>query len=107
MFYAWGEGKLLPGLGGQEDQSRGIYVVEAKYNPAFKTLKKATTVIQRDEYKLIHYNGYEAEDSFELYDLTADIEELDDLYPMKPAVAKTLKEELLDSLSDADKPYTK
>lgn len=103
----WGEGKLLPGLGGQEDQSRGIYVVEAKYNPAFKTLKKATTVIQRDEYKLIHYNGYEAEDSFELYDLTADIEELDDLYPMKPAVAKTLKEELLDSLSDADKPYTK
>lgn len=104
---AWGEGNLLPGLGGIEDQNRSIFVVEAKSNPAFTALKKATTVIQKDEYKLIYYTGYEAEDSYELYDLNADLEELEDLYPAKPAVAKTLKEELLDSLAAADKPYTK
>ena len=104
---SWSEGQLLPGLGGSEDQTRGIYVVEAKYNPAFTALSKATIVLQKDDYKLIYYKGYDAEDSFELYDLKADIEELDDLYPMKPVIAKTLSEELLDSLSDADKPYRK
>jgi arylsulfatase A-like enzyme len=103
----WGEGKLLPGLGGMEDQSRSIYVVEAKSNPAFQPLKKATTVIQKDEYKLIRYSGYETNDSFELYDIKADLEELEDLYPTKPAVAKTLREELLDSLATADKQFKK
>jgi len=102
---AWGEGKLLPELGGRDDRNRSIYVVEAKYNPAFSVLKSSTIVMRKDDYKLIYYTGYEPEDSFELYDLTADIEELDNLYPMQPAVTKKLKEELLDSLSDADKPY--
>jgi arylsulfatase A-like enzyme len=104
---SWGQGKLLPKLGGLEDQSRSIYTIEAKLNPAFAPLHRATIALQKDDYKLIYYTGYESEDSFELYNLTEDIEELDDLYPIKPAAAKTLKEELLDSLSDADKPYKK
>jgi hypothetical protein len=106
-FPAWSEGKLLPELGGVEDRSRSIYIVEAKLNPAFTALTKTTIAMQKDDHKLIYYTGYEAEDSFELYDLTTDLEELDDLYPKKPAVAKILKEELLDSLADADKPYKK
>lgn len=102
---AWSEGTLLPELGGLDDRDRSIFVVEAKYNPAFNALHQATIVMRKNDYKIIYYTGYEAEDSFELYDLTADVEELDDLYPMQPAVAKKLKEELLDSLSDADNPY--
>jgi hypothetical protein len=39
--------------------------------------------------------------------LDADVEELEDLYPAQPAIAKHLREELLDSLLDADKPYIK
>jgi hypothetical protein len=70
-------------------------------------LGKSTIVMRKDGYKLIYYTGYEAEDTFELYDLNTDIEELDDLYPRDPAIAKMLREELLDSLSDADKPYKK
>lgn len=104
---AWSEGKLLPGLGGKEDMQRSIYVVEAKSNPAHRPLKKATIAMRKGNYKLIYYTGYEANDSFELYDLDSDTEELTDLYPDQPAFAKPMKEELLDTLLTADKPYSK
>jgi len=99
------EGKLLPGLGGVEDFERSTFTVEAKLNPALVPLQKVTVAMRKGNQKLIYYKGYEAEDTFELYDLDADIEELEDLYPAQPAIAKHLREELLDSLLDADKPY--
>jgi arylsulfatase A-like enzyme len=101
------EGRLLPGLGGVEDMERSLFVVEAKNTPAFQPFKKATVAMQKGNYKLIYYTGYEAEDTFELYDLDADIEELNDLYPAQPVIAKRLKEELLESLFAANKPYMK
>ncbi len=104
---SWSEGKLLPELGGNEDPSRSIFAVEAKMNPAFTPLHRSTIAMYKDKYKLIYYTGYEPEVSFELYDLDADIEEMEDLYPQNPGVVKKLKEELLDSLSDADTPYKK
>ena len=104
---AWSEGRLLPGLGGVEDMERSSFTVEAKNAPAFQPLKKATIAMRKANYKLIYYTGYELEDSFELYDLDADIEELDDLYPVQPAIAKRLKEELLEALFAANKPYSK
>jgi len=104
---SWSEGKLLPELGGNEDNARSIFAVEAKMNPAFTPLHRSTIAMYKDKYKLIYYTGYEPEDTFELYDLDADIEEMEDLYPQNPEVVKKLKEELLDSLSDADKPYKK
>lgn len=101
------EGRPLPGFGGVEDYERSTFTIEAKHNPAFTPLKKATIAMRQGNQKLIYYTGYEAEDSFELYDLENDIEELRDLAPDQPAILKVMKEELLDSLSDADKPYTK
>jgi len=104
---SWCEGRLLPGLGGVENMGRSHFIVEAKNSPAFQPLKRATIAMQKGNYKLIYYTGYEPEDSFELYDLHADIEELDDLYPAQPTFARRMKEELLDSLFDSNKPYMK
>jgi arylsulfatase A-like enzyme len=101
------EGKPLPGFGGVEDYGRSTFTIEAKRNLAFAPLEIATIAMRKDGKKLIYYTGYEAEPSFELYDLENDIEELDDLYPKQPTFAKSMQEELLDSLSDADKPYMK
>lgn len=101
------EGRLLPGLGGIEDMQRSIFMVEAKNTPAFQPFKKATIAMQKGNYKLIYYTGYEPEDTFELYDLHADIEELDDLYPAQPTIARWMKAELLESLFDANKSYRK
>ncbi len=104
---AWCEGKPLPGLGGNEDYERGTYVIEAKKSTALGPLKQATIVLRKGFNKLIYYTGYEAEDSFELYDLSTDIEEMNDLYPAQPAMARRMREELLDTFLDANKPYLK
>jgi phosphoribosyl-ATP pyrophosphohydrolase len=42
-----------------------------------------------------------------LYDLAEDGEEMRDLYPEGPAIAKKLREELLETLLAADTPYIK
>ncbi len=103
---SWSEGKLLPGFGGVEDMERSMFVMDAKNSIAFRPFKKASISMRKGNYKLIYYTGYESDDSFELYDLDADLEELTDLYPQQPAIAKRMKEELLESFLDANKAYT-
>lgn len=102
---AWAEGKPLPVLGGEEDFQRSTFVVEAKRNSAFAPLTKASFALRQGYHKLIYYTGYEAEDSFELYDLESDAEELHDLHPSQPAFAKHMKQELLDKISKVNAPY--
>jgi arylsulfatase A-like enzyme len=104
---SWGEGKLLPGLGGDEDYERSTYVVEAKRSSAFGPLAKATIALRQGNNKLIYYTGYEPEDSFELYDLDADIEEMNDLYPSQPAFGKKMRDELLETFSAVNALYMK
>ncbi len=98
----WCEGVLLPGLGGKEDPKRATFSVEAKQNPAFTPIKKGTIVMRKGKYKLIYYTGYEDQDSFELYDMENDLEELTDLSPTQPALVASLREELLTRLHAAD-----
>jgi arylsulfatase A-like enzyme len=102
---AWCEGQILPGLGGVEDPERATFTVEAKLNPAFTPIKTATIAMRKGSYKLIYYTGYEDHDTFELYDHANDLEELNDLYPQQPAIAKTMQSELLDTLSEANRNY--
>lgn len=101
----WCEGQALPGLGGEEPAERSIYVVEAKANPAYGPLRKATVALIRGNYKLVHYLGYRNyRDNYEFYDLEADPEELTNAYPDHPA-AKDLQEELDQKLEEANRPY--
>ncbi len=104
---AWSEGKLLPGFGGVEDMERSVFAVEAKTNPAFAPLQQTTLAMRKGNQKMIYYTGYEGGDSFELYDLENDLEELNDLYPEDLSVAKVMKEELLDTLSRVNKPFAR
>jgi len=98
----WCEGTLLPGLGGQEDPERATFSVEAKGNPAFAPITKGTIAMRKGKYKLIYYTGYEKQDSFELYDMENDLEELTDLYPVQPEIAASMGKELLARLHDAN-----
>jgi len=99
----WYEGQLLPGIGGEDNPQRSIYVVEAKANPAFGPLRKATLAILRGNYKLIHYLGYKNySDNYEFYDLKNDPEELRDLGLDHP-VAKELRLDLDAKLADVNK----
>lgn len=100
------EGQALPGLGGEEAPDRSIYVVEAKANPAFGPLRKATVALIRGRYKLIRYLGYRYyRDNYEFYDLEADPEELQNAYPEHP-MARELQAELDQKLAEVNRPYS-
>jgi arylsulfatase A-like enzyme len=101
----WCEGQILPGLGGTDDPTRATFIVEAKTNSAFAPLKTATIAMRKNQYKLICYIGYDKQISYELYDHENDLDELNDLYPQAPSFAKTMREELLDKLSEANRNY--
>jgi len=101
----WCEGRVLPGLGGKEDPDRSIFTVEAKSNPSFSSLKKATVAMRKGAYKLIYYEGYESENTFELYDLEKDPEEMIDFYNVDTAIASHLRDELKARLDDANRGY--
>ena len=79
---AGGVGRILPDLGGTEDNGRSIFSVEAKTNSAFAPLTKTTIAMIKGDYKLIYYKGYDGyDDVFELYNLSEDIEEMQNLIP--------------------------
>lgn len=97
------DGKVLPGFGGREYDDRTVFSIEAKRNPALAPLTWASVSMTKGRKKLIYYKGYQGyEDSFELYDLQEDIEELDNLFKKDTITASTMKEELLDALATAN-----
>jgi arylsulfatase A-like enzyme len=101
-------GRILPGLGGTADSERSIFTVEAKENSSFGPLIHGTISLIRGPYKLIHYTGYPKKpEAFELYNLQVDPEEMKDLFESETSTASLMKEELLDSLADANRPYLK
>ncbi len=105
---AWTEGQILPPYAPDPPSDRSLFVVEAKSNPRMQPLRKATVAMIKGDYKLIHYRGYEGYDGvYELYNLHNDPEELDDLYPAHPSIAAEYKQELLATIAEKDKPFTK
>ncbi len=101
---AWTEGQVLPGLGGAEDASRGVFTLDAKKNSVFTELRKFSLSLTKNRYRLTHYH-YPEYQEFEFYDLEHDPDELDDLYPSQPKEALRMREEMMDKLSDVNRPY--
>jgi arylsulfatase A-like enzyme len=103
----WIEGMVLPPVETIEAvKDRNIYAIEAKSNPKYGPLVKATVAMIKGDYKLIYYVGYEGHDGvFELYDLAKDPEELNDLYESRKSIADALKREMLAKIEDVNAPY--
>jgi arylsulfatase A-like enzyme len=103
----WCEGQVLPTFGGDEvSDERTIFAVEAKNNGIHAPLTKGTIAMMQGGHKLIHYFGYpEYEDAYELYDLTNDPEELEDLFTSKRSLAAELQAQLAEELRRVNQPY--
>ncbi|RPI86565.1 MAG: DUF229 domain-containing protein, partial [Chloroflexi bacterium] len=102
----WCAGQVLQPFSARQDQQRSIFSMDAKTNSAFGPLKRATVVLRKGAFKLIAYHGYQGfEEAYELYDIENDPEELQDLSAAEPAEFGRMKEELLDALADANRPY--
>lgn len=103
---SWTEGSLLPGFGGLEDMERSVYTIDAKQNAAFSPLDICSFALTKEQHRLIYYK-YPHYESFEFYDLDEDPEELNDLYPSQPALAKQMQEEMSQKLDEVNQPYQK
>ena len=105
----WCEGRPLPGLGGAEDPSRGVFVVEAKATSANRPLRRATVALVNEDYKLIRYKGYVGRyaDYYEFYELGDDREEMKNLAESggAPKVFRRMQDELLTRWAEADRPF--
>jgi len=95
------QGKILPGLGGSE-VVRSLFLMEAKECSSFGNLGHGITVsMVKGDLKLIYYTGYPKHpDTFELYNLRDDLEEMKDLYLLDLVTASQMKEELLDNFEE-------
>jgi arylsulfatase A-like enzyme len=69
---AWTAGRLLPGFGGVEDDSRATFTLDAKLCSSLGKLSIASMVMRKNGYKLSYYLGYGKTNWFELYDLQND-----------------------------------
>jgi arylsulfatase A-like enzyme len=87
----WCEGEVLPSLGGDVGFSRNIYALEAKMSERNGQLNIHSLALLTDRYKLVRYRGYDKyPDAYEMYDLSDDPEELNNIYQARPEVARDL-----------------
>jgi arylsulfatase A-like enzyme len=102
----WSEGRLLPNLGGEADEGRGVFSMDAKFNSSFGVLVNYSMALTRDHHRLTYYcypkDHYQ---KYEFYDLVADPEELNDLYPATPALSMDMKDELLQRVKDENELF--
>jgi arylsulfatase A-like enzyme len=103
----WCEGQILPAFEGEpSSDDRTIFSVEAKGNPKRAALTEASITLIKGQHKLTHYFGYgRHRDGYELYDLTGDPEELENVHSSRHHIAGALREILEEELRDVDQAY--
>ena len=102
----WSEGGILPNLGGEADEGRSIFSMDAKFNSSFGPLVNYSMSLTREGHRLTYYcypkDHYQ---KYEFYDLATDPQELKDLYPSSPALSAEMKDELLQKVEDANAAF--
>jgi len=105
----WAEGEILPAFSQfPSNPNRPIFCMDFKNNKPLNKYHSGTISMIKNQYKLIHYYGYEKLNmGFEFYNLRDDPEELDDLYPSNAEIILDMQNELLEKLNKVNRPYNK
>lgn len=101
---SWTEGRILPGLGGEEDPNRSIFSLDAKTASSFSSFEKFSISMIKQRHRLIYYN-YTDYSGFEFYNMDEDPEEMRDLYPSAPSLARQMEQEMLEKVEEFNAPY--
>lgn len=106
------EGSILPPYANSvltPKKNPGAYAVQARYNEVTYPLTQATVMHIIDNYKLIYYLGYEElgseTEKYQLFDIQADPEEMNDLSRSKRETANELLNLVKTKLEDVNEPY--
>jgi arylsulfatase A-like enzyme len=103
----WSEGIILPKLGGEVEEGRSIFSMDAKLNSSFGPLVNYSMSLTRNRHRLVSYSypkdNYE---KYEFYDLEADPQEMKDLYASNPSLAIEMQDELMQKVHEVNKPFT-
>jgi arylsulfatase A-like enzyme len=102
------DGSPLPPFAEAIQPAHPIFSMYSVENSAFLPLSRTAISMRHADFKLIAYFGYGKYDNFyELYNLEDDPEELIDLSGSDKTNLNFMKQELLDHLADANRPYQK
>jgi arylsulfatase A-like enzyme len=105
---SWAEGKVLPPFSNIRDD-RCIYALDAKMNDPNTQVETGSAMIIKGRYKLTHYFGYKFlpsdEPLTELYNIENDPEELSDISADNDLLVKSLKEEVMIKIKNADTAF--
>jgi arylsulfatase A-like enzyme len=102
----WAEGRVLPGLGGNAEEGRSVFSMDAKTNSSFGPLTNYSMSLTRDRHRLLYYcYPGEAYQKYEFYDLETDPLEMKDLYSSSPSLALNMQDELLQKVEDVNKTF--
>lgn len=106
----WAEGAILPPYADvtNPNQQERIFSVQAKFNEPNYPLTEVSIAHIRENYKLIYYLGYNEimeGEYFQLFDIKADPEELNDLSQIKRDTTLELLNIVKTRLKEANEPY--
>jgi choline-sulfatase len=106
---SWTDGVVLPPFStGIPDPERKFYVIQAKRTMKNSPITEGTLMQVKGNHKLMYFFGYEllnGEERVELYDVEADPEELNDLYPSQKRLGNQLLDELKAKLAQVNEPF--
>ncbi len=100
----WCEGEVLPPFGSEAAlQPRSSFSMDVRGNAKRGTLKKGSVVLLQEPYKFAYYYGYKQLESlggefYELFDIIADAEEMNDLAPENPQMVAGFIDEIKKNL---------
>jgi arylsulfatase A-like enzyme len=96
------ESSPLPGFAADAIE-RPVFAVESKKSASFLPLTKGTFAMMHGDYKLIWYRGYSGhDDTYELFNIKTDPEELTDLSCSKPDTTYQMAEQLRQKLAESE-----
>lgn len=101
-------GQVLPPYN-KDISTRDIFALQAEGNPQMHRIKAASAMIVRGDHKLTYYFGYPAlgdhDPYIELYNISDDPEEMDNLYRPQDPLSKAMLNTLLSEMEKAEMPY--